>query len=284
MMPVTGPAAARFSGQAKCVPSGEIQARGTGSHLAAALSYAARLWASFEKAAPGRVRKPPLPAWPWAGLPSVGASPEATGSLQPAGVADALGVGDAALAVGDGLTTAEPLPPAEQAASARNPASAKSRLRGLPTYLRHALFGLDIAVGPDLEGAAFLLGPDRRLDHAPDVVIGDTRAHEVAQRRLAERKEAGAQAPLGRQPDPVAGVAEGLADRGDEADPAGRAVGELELDRRTRPRLGRRHQRELVLDRFLDAQAGHHQLGTPDAIAVQRHELDEAHLVALVAG
>src|SRR5437763_7505871 len=129
MRPVTGPAAARCSGQAKCVPSGEIQARGTGSHLAAALSYAARLWASFEKAAPGRVRNPPLPAWPWAGLPSVGASPEATGSLQPA---TGEGVGAAvarvvALAVGVGVAAPlEPLPPAEQPASTRTPASVRN--------------------------------------------------------------------------------------------------------------------------------------------------------------
>src|SRR5207248_8664381 len=81
------------------------------------------------KAPLGIARKPPLPAWPWTGLPSVKTSPEATDSLQPAA---GEGVGAAvarvvALAVGVGVAAPlEPLPPAEQPASTRTPASVRN--------------------------------------------------------------------------------------------------------------------------------------------------------------
>ena len=130
---------------------------------------------------------------------------------------------------------------------------------------------------------AFFLAPDRRLDGAADVVVGNARADQVSQRRFPKREQARAQAALGSEPDPVAGRAERLAHRGDEADAARRAVRELESRRGSWTRIDNRLQREQVLDLFLDMKTRDYLLVGPDVVAVQRHELDEADLVALVA-
>src|SRR5439155_11973878 len=70
----------------------------------------------------------------------------------------------------------------------------------------------------------FLL-PDRALDHPSQVVVRGAAPHQVAKRRLAQREQARPQAALGGEPDAVAGRAEGLRNRGDEAEPAAAAVG-----------------------------------------------------------
>src|SRR5713101_5719455 len=61
-------------------------------------------------------------------------------------------------------------------------------------------------------------------------------------------------------------------------------VSELEARGRARAWIRDRLQREQVLDLLLDAPAGHHLLVGPDVVAVKRHELDETHLVAFIAG
>src|SRR2546430_2879571 len=96
-----------------------------------------------------------------------------------------------------------------------------------------------------------------------------------------QREEAGAQAALGREPDSVAGGAEGLADRGDEADATRGAIGEPVAGRRAGSRVQHRLERELVLDLLLDAAARHDLLVGPGVVSIELHELVEADLVAL---
>src|SRR2546427_333405 len=151
--------------------------------------------------------------------------------------------------------------------------------RSLAPDLGHALGRLDESRLVD--EVALLFAPDRGLDHRSEVIVRDARAHQVAQRGLVQREEARAQAALGRQPDSVAGGAEGLADRGDEADATHRAVGEPVAGRRPGSRVDHLLERELVLDLLLDAAARHDLLVGPDVVSIERHELDEADLVAL---
>src|SRR5207247_8857537 len=98
-----------------------------------------------------------------------------------------------------------------------------------------------------------------------------------------QREEARAQPALGREPDSVAGGAEGLADRGDEADATHRAVGEPGAGRRPGSRVDHRLERELVLDLLLDAAARHDLLFGPAVVAIQRHELAESELRPVAA-
>src|SRR6266536_4095252 len=93
---------------------------------------------------------------------------------------------------------------------------------GSAADLGHALGRPDEALLVDQ--VALLLQPDRALDHACDVAVGDAASEQVAQRGLRERDQAGPEAAFGRQPDPVAGGAERLRHGGDEPDPAGDAV------------------------------------------------------------
>src|SRR2546430_3124234 len=96
-----------------------------------------------------------------------------------------------------------------------------------------------------------------------------------------QREEAGAQAALGREPDWVAGRAEGVADRGDEADATRGAIGDPVAGRRAGSRVHDRLERELVFDLLLDAAARHDLLVGPDVVSIEWHELDEADLVSL---
>ena len=85
--------------------------------------------------------------------------------------------------------------------------------------------------------------------------------------------------PVGGQPDPVAVGAERLRDRVDEPDLAAPAVGEP-VDARGRVRLARqRLERVAGLDQRPQLGAGQNLVGAPGAVAVERHELDEPHLV-----
>src|ERR1700693_1569206 len=87
----------------------------------------------------------------------------------------------------------------------------------------------------------------------------------------------------GGEADAVARGAERLANRRDEPTSTRRTVRKFEACGRPWPRVGDRHEGEEVFDLFLDAPARHHLLVGPDAVAVKRHELDEANLVTLVA-
>src|ERR1041384_1587000 len=153
------------------------------------------------------------------------------------------------------------------------------RSAALAADLGHRLARLDEAWLVD--EVPFLLAPDRSLDHRSQVVVGDARAHELAQRRLVQREEAGAKAALRGQSDAVARRAERLAHRGDEPDAARRTVGKVEPRRRSGPYVLERNQRELIFDLLLDAQARHDLFVGPDVVPVERHELDEANLITL---
>src|SRR5439155_27348441 len=90
--------------------------------------------------------------------------------------------------------------------------------------LTHALGRLHEALLVD--EVPFLLEPDRTLHHARERVIRSSLTDLVTQRGLVQGEKTGAQASFGGQPHPVARGAERLADRRDEADPAGRPVRE----------------------------------------------------------
>src|ERR1700716_4380172 len=125
---------------------------------------------------------------------------------------------------------------------------------GLTPDLRHRFRRLDETGLVD--EVTFLLAPDSGLAHTADVVVGHAGTHQVTQRRLMQREEAGSQAAFSGEPDTVARGAERLADRGDETHPAGRSIGDLEPRRGSGPRVGDRDQRKEVFDLLLDAQAG----------------------------
>src|SRR5260370_42517280 len=86
---------------------------------------------------------------------------------------------------------------------------------------------------------------------------------------------------LGRQPDPIANFAKGVANRGNDADPALAAVAKLESRGRGRPRIRDRLERKLAVDRLDDVAARDHAVHRPDAVGIERHELDEADLISL---
>src|SRR6266851_8849920 len=80
------------------------------------------------------------------------------------------------------------------------------RVTRSPADLGHVLGRLDEARLVDQ--VALFFAPHGGLDHAPEMVVGDARAHEVTQRRFLQREQAGTQAALGGQPDAVARRAE----------------------------------------------------------------------------
>src|SRR5258708_69903 len=98
-----------------------------------------------------------------------------------------------------------------------------------------------------------------------------------------QREETGSQSALGGEPDAVARRAESLTHRGDESDAALRAVSKLEAGRGPGSGVFYGDKRKEVFDLLLDAQAWDDLLVRPDVVAVQRHELDEPHLIALAA-
>src|SRR5579875_3643812 len=101
-----------------------------------------------------------------------------------------------------------------------------------------------------------LLAPDRGLDHPVDLVVAGAAPEQVAERGLLVGEEAGAEAALGAEAEAVAGGAEGLGDRGDEADRAGGAVGEGEVGGGARAPAGPGDERVARLDALLQDPAG----------------------------
>src|SRR5579875_1040697 len=141
---------------------------------------------------------------------------------------------------------------------------------------RHRARGLD---EPGLADVVLeLLAPDRVPDDARDLGVARPGAQRAAQIGLVQREQAGAQPAIGGEPDAVAVGAERLGDRVDEADPAV-GVGEA-VDAGGGARLARLgDERVDRLDRGADLLAGEHLRGRPRPVGVERHELDEPHLV-----
>ena len=89
--------------------------------------------------------------------------------------------------------------------------------------------------------------------------------------------------PFGGEPDPIANFAEGIADGRDDADAALAAIAKFESGSGRRPLIRHRLERKLTVDGFDDVAARDHGVHRPDAIRVERHELDEADFIPLAA-
>src|SRR4051794_35298579 len=156
-----------------------------------------------------------------------------------------------------------------------------ARPRGLAADLRHRARRLDEARVVDV--VLELLAPHRVADDLLEVVVGGAGAQRRAQVGLVQREQAGPQPPVGGQPDAVAVAAERLRDRVDEPDPPA-AVGEP-VDARGGAGLARLGlERPRRLDPGPDLGPGQDAVAVPCAVRIERHELDEAHLVGTLAG
>ena len=78
--------------------------------------------------------------------------------------------------------------------------------------------------------------------------------------------------------------AEGLRYRSDQADFAGRAVGETILARGFASLVRNLHQRPARVNALMNLGRGYDEASVPVAIGIQRHEFDEAHHQAALAG
>src|SRR5438034_1177621 len=76
-----------------------------------------------------------------------------------------------------------------------------------------------------VNAVAFLFFVDDRADIGDEVVVGGAFAKERAEVMIFPTEQAGAELAVGRDPDSRTKATEGLCDRGDEADFAGRAIG-----------------------------------------------------------
>src|ERR1700686_4156739 len=128
----------------------------------------------------------------------------------------------------------------------------------------------------------FLL-PDPGHDEVADLGIRRAAAELGLDVVLLDRKETGAQMPLGGQPDAIANFAKGIADGGDDADAPLAAIAKFESRGRRRPLIRDRFERKLPVDGFDDVAARDHGIHRPDAVRVERHELDETDFVSLAA-
>src|ERR1700720_4259586 len=152
----------------------------------------------------------------------------------------------------------------------------------LAADLAHGLAGPDEIGLPDLV-TLFLL-PDPGRDEVADLDVRGAAAKQGLDVMLLDRKQTGAQMPLGGQPDPVANFAEGIADGGDDADAALAAIAKFESRGRRRPLIRNRLERKLPVDGFDDVAARDHGIHRPDAVGVERHELDETDFISLATG
>src|SRR4030081_1189021 len=149
---------------------------------------------------------------------------------------------------------------------------------GLAADLAHGLAGPDEIGLTDL--VAFFLTPDSSRDEVADLDIRRATAKQRLDVVLLDREQAGAQMPLGGQPDPVTDFAKGVADGGDDTDPALAAVAKFET-RRGRGLLIRDGiERKLAVYRLDDVAARDHRIHRPDAVGIERHELDAADFIA----
>ena len=126
-----------------------------------------------------------------------------------------------------------------------------------------------------------LLAPHGVPDDLLQRVVARAGAQRLPQIGLVDREQAGPQLAVGGDADAVAIRAEGLGDRVDEADLA------APTKRKTLAvACGSRGSLELMhgLDDLPDLPAGEHRVGPPIPVGVERHELDEAHLIIAGSG
>src|SRR4051794_6979697 len=156
-----------------------------------------------------------------------------------------------------------------------------ARARGLAADLRHRARRLDEARVVDV--VLELLAPHRVADDLLEVVVGGAGPQRAPQVGLVQREQAGSQPPVGGQPDAVAVAAERLRDRVDEPDAAA-SVGEPVHARGGAGLAPLGLERPHRLDPRPDLGPGQDAVAVPGAVGVERHELDEAHLVGTLAG
>src|SRR5205085_2929644 len=125
-----------------------------------------------------------------------------------------------------------------------------------------------------------LLVGDREPDQLFEPFVRGAVAERALQIPFAAREQAGSQLPVRGQTDAVAGRAERLGDRVDEADLAG-AVGEAEAPRGRRRLRRQLLERPTLLDQRPDLAAGQDVVVLPGLVGVHGHELDEAAYVGL---
>src|SRR5579863_8710381 len=131
--------------------------------------------------------------------------------------------------------------------------------------------------------AGFFFG-DHGANAFLDVVVCRAVAERGAEVVVVLAEEAGADLAVGGEADARTVAAEGLGDRSDQADFAGRAVGEFVFARGLAFRVGNLHQRPLRVDAPVNFVGRNHQFARPVAVGVERHEFDEAHDHAAIAG
>src|ERR1700687_5683196 len=99
---------------------------------------------------------------------------------------------------------------------------------------------------------------------------------------LLDRKQTGSEMSLGGEPDPIADFAKGVTHRRDDTNPALAAIAKLESRGRRRPLIGDRLQRKFPIDGFDDVAARDYGIHRPDAVGIERHELDEADFISFI--
>src|SRR5437870_9012200 len=128
-----------------------------------------------------------------------------------------------------------------------------------------------------VNAVAFLFFVDDRADIGDEVVVGGAFAKERAQVMIFPTEQAGAELAVGRDPDSRTKATEGLCDRGDEADFAGRAIGKAAFASGFAALVGNLNQVPALVDAAVHLSGRNDELARPVAIGVKGHEFDEAH-------
>src|SRR5438067_1414582 len=102
-------------------------------------------------------------------------------------------------------------------------------------------------------------------------------AKERAEVMIFPTEQAGAELAVGRDPDSRTKATEGLCDRGDEADFAGRAIGKAVFASGFAALVGNLNQVPALVDAAVHLSGRNDELARPVAIGVKGHEFDEAH-------
>ena len=124
--------------------------------------------------------------------------------------------------------------------------------------------------------------PDGGDDEICEILVGGARPEKSLQVVVGQRKEAGSEVAIRRDPNPVAAIAEWLTDGGDDPDRSA-SVGEVMDGRRLRPVALFASQRIDRMHPGVNLGAGHDRVHGPPPLRVERHILDEADLNVLLA-
>src|SRR5882672_6200532 len=135
-----------------------------------------------------------------------------------------------------------------------------------------------------VDAVAFLFFHDDGGDVGDQILVGGTFAQHGAQVVIVLAEKAGAEFAVGGQTDARAVAAERLRDWRDEADFAGGAIRETVFARGFAALVGNLHQRPARVNALLDFRGGDDEIARPVAVGIERHEFDETHDNAAVAG